>query len=93
MSQYITTRSIAGENQFTDAAKLQGYFNLSLSGIWVGTITIQRSFDKGDTWFDVDTFTENIQEYGFEPEGGIYYRAGTKEGAYTSGTCVVRLSQ
>jgi len=93
MSRKSQTRSIAAENLYTDAVEVVGYFNLSISGTWVGTLTVQRSFDSGSTWYDVDTWTENVQEYGLEPEGGIQYRAGIKTGEYTSGTCVVRLSQ
>lgn len=87
------TRSITAENQFTDSIELISYFNLSLSGTWSATVTIQRSFDQGSTWYDVNTFTENTQEYGFEPERGVYYRGGVKTGAFTSGTVVLRLSQ
>ena len=93
MSRKSQTRSITGANQYTDAVEVVGYFNLSISGTWAGTLTVQRSFDDGATWYDVDTLTDNTQEYGLEPEGGVWYRAGIKVGEYTSGTCVVRLSQ
>jgi len=45
---------------------LKGYFNLSVSGTWAGTLTVQRSWDSGDTWLDVDTFIANKEEYGLE---------------------------
>ena len=93
MSKFLTTRTLTAENQFTDAVQLQGYFNLSISGTWVATITVQRSFDSGSTWYDVDTWTANTQEYGFEPEDKMQYRIGIKTGGYTSGSPVVRLSQ
>ncbi len=93
MSKYLVTRTITAENQFTDPTLLQGYFNISLSGTWAGKVTAQRSFDKGSTYYDVETWIANTQEYGFEPEGGVYYRAGMKAGEYTSGDCLVRLSQ
>jgi len=93
MSRKSETRSITAANLFTDAVSMVGYFNLSISGTWAGTVTVQRSFDSGSTWHDVDTWTENTQEYGLEPEGGTQYRVGIKTGEYTSGTCVVRLSQ
>ena len=93
MGVAIATRSITAENQFTDPVRLTGFFNISLSGKWTATVTVQRSFDKGDTWFDVETFVSNTQEYGFEPEGGVYYRIGVKIGNYTSDTVVVRLSR
>lgn len=93
MGQRLQSRSISGDNLFTDASQIQGYFNISISGTWVGTVTAQRSFDLGSTWFDVNTWTANTQEYGFEPENKVHYRVGIKSGEYTSGTCVLRLSQ
>jgi len=93
MAQKLRTRSCVADNQFTDSVELAGYFNISISDEWEGTITVQRSFDNGSTWFDVATWTANTQEYGFEPERGIYYRVGFKSGAYLSGTADVRLSQ
>lgn len=93
MSQKLRTRSITAENLFTDAAELTGYFNISISGTWVGTVTAQRSFDDGSTWYDVATWTANTQEYGLEPERGVQYRVGIKTGEFTSGQADVRLSQ
>ncbi len=93
MGVAIVTRSIAAENQFTDSVRLTGFFNISLSGTWSATVTVQRSFDKGDTWFDVESFTVNTEQYGFEAEFGVYYRVGVKTGNFTSGTVVMRLSR
>ena len=87
----IASASIAAQNTFTDAVRLEGYFNLSLSGTWVATVTAQRSIDNS-TWVDVDTFTANSEEVGFEPEL-MWYRVGVKTGAYTSGTVVIRLGR
>lgn len=87
----IASASIAAQNTFTDAVRLEGYFNLSLSGTWVATVTAQRSIDNS-TWVDVDTFTANAEEVGFEPEF-MWYRVGVKTGAFTSGTVVVRLGR
>lgn len=93
MARKKTTRSITAQNQFTDPAELNGYFNISISGDWSGTLTVQRSFDSGSTWFDVNSWTENTEEYGFEAEAGVQYRAGCKDGEYESGTIALRLSQ
>ncbi len=93
MGVAAVTRSITGENLFTDPVKLTGFFNISLSGTWSATVTVQRSFDKGSTWFDVETFVSNTQEYGFEPESGVYYRVGVKTGNFSSDTVVARLSR
>ena len=91
----ITTRTITASNQFTDPIKLSGYFNLSISGTWAGTITVQRSWDSGDTWLDVDTFIANTEEYGLEPEWThiVLYRIGAKTDALTSGSAILRLSK
>ncbi len=88
------TRTITTSNQFTDPVKLRGYFNLSISGTWEGAVTLQRSFDLGSTWLDVDAYTENAQEYGLEPEHSnvVLYRIGSKDGAFVSGACALRLS-
>jgi len=66
-------------------------FNFSLSGSWVATVHFQRSFD-GTTPLDVEEFTNNVERIGEEPEG-IYYRFGVKEGNWTSGSVVGRISQ
>ena len=83
------TASLSAENTFTDSIDLVGHFNLSISGTFVATVTVQRSFDNTN-WFDVDTFTSPIETYGFDPSQ-VYYRAGIKTGAYTSGTAVISL--
>jgi hypothetical protein len=93
VAQKLRTRSITGENQFTDSVELVGYFNVSISGEWAGTVTCQRSFDLGSTWFDVRQWTENSQEYGFEPERVVYYRIGCKSGDFSEGEIVLRISQ
>ena len=93
MGQKLRTRSVTAENLFCDPAEIVGYFNISISGTWEGTITAQRSFDGGSTWLDVATWTENTEEYGFEPERSVYYRVGIKLGEYDNGTAVLRISQ
>lgn len=85
--------SIGAQNTFTPPVFILGDFNFSLSGTWVGTVFIQRSFDGGTTWLDVTSYTANIQDTGFEPETRALYRAGIKTGGYTSGTAVMRISQ
>ena len=86
----IATATITGDDSFTTEAYLEGYFNLSISGTFSATVTVQRSFDKGSTWLDIDSFTSATEEVGFEPET-VKYRVGVKSGDYTSGSIVVRL--
>ena len=83
------TASLSAENTFTNSLDIFGHFNLSISGTFVATVTVQRSFDNTN-WFDVDTFISPIETYGFDPSQ-CYYRAGIKTGAYTSGTAVISL--
>jgi len=82
---------INAEDTFTDSIQLFGHFNLSISGNFSATVTVQRSFDK-TTWYDVDVFTSASEEVGYEPQE-MYYRVGIKAGDYTSGTASVFLSK
>lgn len=84
------TASITAQNTFTDKIQVIGHFNLSISGTWAATVTVQRSWN-GTDWFDVDTFTSNYEGVGFDAEE-VYYRVGVKTGEFTSGTVAVRLS-
>jgi hypothetical protein len=83
--------SISAENTFTDGLQTEQAFNFSIRGTWAGTITVQRSLDRGVTWRNVDTFTSNIETYGFDPGPSVVYRVGFETGNYTSGTADVRL--
>lgn len=87
----IASGSIAAENTFTTAVQLEGYFNVSISGTFSATVTVQRSINNS-TWVDVDSWTAPSEEYGFEPEL-MWYRIGVKTGGYTSGTAVVRIGR
>lgn len=86
------TASIVAQNTFSDAMEIRGKFNFSLSGTWVATVFLQRSYDKGTNWMDVKSYTANIEDVGEESELGILYRFGIKTGGFTSGTVVGRLS-
>jgi len=82
----VVYQEVSGSNKFSKVVdNIGGYYNYSLAGTWVGTVTLQRSFDEGDTWRDVDSHTANIETYGIEPGENVYYRFGFKTGEYTSG--------
>lgn len=85
--------NITAQNTFTSGVVLSGAFSLSISGTWAGTVTIQRSFDAGTTWLDVQNYTANFEDTGNEPAVGVLYRVGFKTGNYTSGTANVRIGQ
>ncbi len=83
-----TIRTAVTDN-FTDAATLEGYFNLSISGTFTGTVTVQRTYD-GTNWHDVDDFNGPTESVGFDPEYR-QYRVGVKAGGLSSGSVTVRL--
>lgn len=86
------SKTITAENTWTDPVQMTGFFNLSIKGTFVATITVQRSFDDMATWNDVDTFTAQTEDWGMEPEV-CWYRVGVKTGDFTSGSVSVRLGQ
>ena len=85
--------NVAAGNVFSDPIFLHAHFNLSLSGTWEATVTIQRSFNGGGFWRDVGTFTENTEEYGFEPGHNVLYRIGVKALDFTSGSVEIRMGK
>ena len=86
----ITTASINAQNTFCDPIRLTGLFDLSISGTFTATVTVQRSYDNS-TWRDVDTFTAPVEMTGTQGEMA-WYRAGVKSGQFTSGPVVVTIA-
>ena len=77
----------------SDPVALSGGFNLSLdftTGSGVGTVELQRSFDKGVTWETVDSKTADAEENG-NANGNLLWRLNCT--AFTSGTISGRLEQ
>lgn len=73
-----------------------GAFNVTLSGTFVATVKLQRSFDNGTNWHDltavgtaIAAFTTAVSEVWVEPEAGVIFRLNCT--AYTSGTVTYRL--
>lgn len=83
---------------FTAAGTSAGLsrFNVTLSGTWVGSAALERSFD-GTTWYPVTrsdftaaVFTEACSLVIEEPEAGTRYRVNFTR---TSGTLAYRFGQ
>ncbi len=74
---------------------LRDDFNVSIdfsTGSGVGTVELQRSFDKGNTWHTTDTYTSDAEQIGDATgEGSIIWRLNCS--AFTSGTIIARISQ
>jgi hypothetical protein len=85
-----TTKTISAADAFTDAVHIIGDFNLSISGTFAATVTVQRSTD-GTVWRDVDSWTVPTEEVGYDPMKN-FYRAGIKTGDYTSGSAAITLN-
>lgn len=92
------TASISAQNTFTSAITVTNVgtarsFSISLTGVWVATVTLQRSFDGGVSWIDVTTYAANTTTTysdGLDNQE-IQYRIGVKTGDYTSGTVAATL--
>jgi len=89
----LVEKDISAENTFSDGIYVEGDFSFSISGTFVGTVTVQRSFDAGSTFRDVDSFTAPIETAGYDGEPIVVYRAGIKTGDYTSGTASIRIGR
>ncbi len=95
------SRDVSAENQFTDPVRIVGEFNLSISGTFVATVTVQRSFDGGVNWLDIASWSEPFEGWDREPLSQVcptnahtvQYRAGVKTGEFTSGTVSIILGQ
>lgn len=93
----VVTGTFTGTGNGTASAFL-GTFNLELSGTWVGSVQLERSFDGGTTYVAVgkDTsgtaaaYTSNVSIVVIEGEPGTLYRVRCT--AFTSGTIAYRLS-
>ena len=88
------TAAITAANTFTAPVLLNtggpGRYNISVYGVFVATVTVQRSFDGGTTWLDVTNYSAPTEDQGVEIENALY-RVGVKTGNFTSGTVNVRL--
>ena len=80
-------------------ARVRGTYNVSVWGVFSGTVRLERSFDGGTTWIPVSrdssgndaSFTAPCGITGFEPEDGVLYSMNCT--AYVSGTINFRISQ
>lgn len=94
--------TLQGEDQFSpalnpsillaipDRVNSQQYIDLSIGGVWTGTLTLQRRFSGDSSWRDTDYITDNVETY-FRASLDAQYRVGFRVGDYESGTALVRL--
>ncbi|PZR36503.1 hypothetical protein [Caulobacter segnis] len=94
------TSGAGSESNYAIPVRGQG-FNVTLSGVGVGTVVLERSFDKGVTWSGI--YAAGVQFYSWtysgtpiseitvEPENNVYYRL--RATSLTSGSINYRISQ
>lgn len=92
-------QAISAQNVFSDYIIVEGVgttraFTINISGTWVATVRVQRSFDEGVSWDDVLSYSGNTTtSYNDGLDNQVVrYRIGVKTGEYTSGTANVGLS-
>jgi hypothetical protein len=98
-AQTVVTGAIGALNGTSTATPFLGPFNVAVWGVFVGTLTLESSFDGGTTWIPVlnkhtalaITFTAPsvLQEEEVEP--GVLYQLTMT--AYTSGSANYRISE
>lgn len=90
--------TVAGAAQFSDPIRINGVgssrqFSITVTGTWVGTLTLQRSVGEVGSWTAVETYTTNQSKtYNDTLDNQIiFYRLGFDTGNYTSGTATILL--
>ena len=87
------TDAFSSENDFSATIEVTGVgetrrFSFTISGTFSATVTIQRSFDDGGSWLDVNNYTtaQSTSYLDSLDNSIVLYRIGIKTGNYTSGT-------
>lgn len=89
------SKSISAQNTFTDATYFDKKpFTVSVSGSFSGTtVTLQKSYDDGSTWHDVEAYTAASEKIVDNVDGSTKWRLGVKTGGYSAGPVVCKLLQ
>lgn len=96
---HIRDKILSAADVYSDAIRVTGLtidrnLRIVTTGVWVATLTLQRSVGAVGAWTDITTYTTNQDvEYndGYDNQI-IYYRLGIKTAEYTSGTAAITLS-
>ncbi len=96
----MTNDGIASANTFGSTIRVSGAstdrtFSYTISGVWSGTVSMQRSIDSATSGFTtVTTFTSNANTTYNDSLTNIvaWYRFGFEAGNYTSGTATMAMT-
>lgn len=85
--------TITAQNTFTEPLKvsINKRYSLTISGTFDATITLQKTYDSGTTWFDVERFVGPDSDVSIEVPENLQVRIGVKTGEFVSGSAYVRL--
>lgn len=89
----FTTANTFGDSVVITTVGEARRYTLTVSGTWVGKVTLQRSIGDDNSWEDHLSWTTNATwtEDDDLDNQIVYYRVGVKAGDYTSGTMVTVL--
>lgn len=68
----IVSEDVATGSASSSGKVNRGTFTVSLSGLSDSTATVQRSYDGGSSWVNIEAFTANTEKTGYEGEGALY---------------------
>ena len=96
----VVTKSISGDDDFTDPIRVVGSgaareFGIIVEGTFTATVTLQFAFTADGPWNDTGvSFTVPTSTTHNDLQDGqtIFYRIGVKSGDYTSGTVTCTLT-
>jgi hypothetical protein len=98
----VVTQLLAGQDQFTDPIRVTGVgeqarqYITTVSGTWMGRLTLQRSHDDGVTWTEFFFWTANVGPGQVEAEPldneTVLLRIGFIAADYVSGSAQVTIS-
>ena len=88
----LLQKAVSGQNMWTDKVCPKGQLNISVSGEFTGTVTLQRSWDdfSGEIR-DRTNYTESTETEIDDDDPNVTYRLGVKDGAWTTGEAIIRL--
>jgi hypothetical protein len=85
------SKTVSGENMFTDSVNPRGQLNISVSGEFTGTVTLQRSWDDFETIKDRAEYTSSTETEIDDDDPNVKYRIGVKNDGWTTGSAVIQL--
>lgn len=95
----VRSATVSSDNNGTLSVRVTGIENtrqirVTISGTWVGTVTLQRSPDD-NSWEDITTYTSDQNAVLYDDaldNATLYYRLYIKDGGLTSGTPTMTLN-